>query len=79
MEVVAFQPGETGPKLVNISLVDDTIDEPTEKFSAALASSARVMLGPSSLIIIEDDDGNYCEYIFMNNEGGNEHGYFQYC
>ena len=58
VKVVTFQPGETGPKFVDIDLVDDSVDEPTEKFTVILSSDSRVILGRPSTVNIEDDDGN---------------------
>ena len=55
---VTFQPGETGPKFVDIDLVDDSVDEPTEEFTVMLSSDSRVILGRPSTVNIEDDDGN---------------------
>ena len=55
---VTFQPGETGPKFVDIVLIDDSVDEPTEKFTVFLSSDSRAILGRPSTVNIEDDDGN---------------------
>ena len=55
---VTFQPGEKGPKLVRIPLIDDADDEPTEKFPVSLSSDARVILGDPASINIQDNDGN---------------------
>ena len=54
---ITFQPGEIGPKVVQINLVNDRHDEPTEKFTVSLASNSRVILGNSSKVKILDDDG----------------------
>lgn len=56
---VTFQPGEIGPKLVTVGLVDDNVDEPTEKFVVSLSSDGPAILGDPSSVYIEDDDGNY--------------------
>ena len=58
MKEVIFQPGETGPKVVDIGLVDDSDDEPQEEFIVSLSSNSLVVLGPPSTISIQDDDGN---------------------
>ncbi|XP_046846522.1 uncharacterized protein LOC124440254 isoform X2 [Xenia sp. Carnegie-2017] len=54
---ITFQPGEIGPKVVQINLVNDRHDEPTEEFRVSLASNSRVILGNSSKVKILDDDG----------------------
>ena len=54
---VTFQPGEFGPKSVDISLVDDRIVEPTETFTVFLSSNSGAVLGEPSAVKIEDDDG----------------------
>lgn len=58
VKYVTFQTGETGPKFVDIGLVDDTDDEPTEKFTLFLSSNSRVILGGPSAVNIIDNDGN---------------------
>ena len=58
---VTFQPGETGPKFVEIGLVDDGDDEPTEKFTVSLSSNSNAVLGGPSSVNIQDDDGNCVE------------------
>lgn len=60
---VSFQPGETGPKSVVIGIVDDSVDEPMEKFSVGLSSNSRAILGGPSSVNIQDNDGKYREYI----------------
>ena len=60
---VTFQPGETGPKYVNIDLVDDTDYEPTEKFTVSLSSNSRVVLGGPSTVNIQDDDRKYLSFL----------------
>lgn len=58
---VTFQPGEHGPRVVEIGLIDDFVDEPTEKFTVSLSSDSRAILGGPSSVNIIDDDGNYFE------------------
>ena len=58
---VTFEPGEKGPKLVRIPLVDDADDEPTEKFAVSLSSDARVILGEPASINIQDNDEPICK------------------
>ena len=56
---VTFQPGHIGPKFVEILVIEDFLDEPTEKFTVVLSSNSRAILGgPSVVKILEDDDGN---------------------
>ena len=55
---VTFQPGETGPKVVDIALLDDSVDEPTKNFTVSLSSDSPAILGRPSTVYIEDDDGN---------------------
>jgi hypothetical protein len=59
VEDVTFQPGETGPKLVEIRLVDDSVDESREKFTVFLSSNSSAIMGGPSSVNIEDDDGYY--------------------
>ena len=54
---VTFQPGETGPKFVDIVLINDGNVEPIEEFTVSLASNSSVILGNSSSVNIHDDDG----------------------
>lgn len=55
---ITFQPGETGPKLIEIGLVDDILVEPTEAFTVSLgASAAQVTLGHAATVNIVDNDG----------------------
>jgi hypothetical protein len=60
---VTFQAGETGPKYVNIDLIDDTDYEPTEKFTVSLSSNSRVVLGGPSTVNIQDDDRKYLSFL----------------
>ncbi|XP_028401134.1 uncharacterized protein LOC114524110 isoform X2 [Dendronephthya gigantea] len=53
---ITFQPGETGPKPVEIDLFNDNDDEPTERFTVSLSSNSRAILGKPSFVYIEDDD-----------------------
>ena len=55
---ITFQPGETGPKLIEVDLVDDALVEPTEAFTVFLGTSAtQVTLGEAVTINIIDNDG----------------------
>ena len=60
-EDITFQAGETGPKTMRISIIDDRVVEPTERFKVNLVSSSdpAVKLGePTSVnIILKDNDG----------------------
>ena len=56
---VIFKPGESGPKFVDINLIDDRNVEPTEKFTVSLSSKSSAVLGEPSDVNIEDDDGKY--------------------
>ena len=55
---MTFQPGESGPKVVEFDLIDDDDVEPTESFTVSLSSSSRATLGGPSTVNIQDDDGN---------------------
>ena len=55
---MTFQPGESGPKVVEFELIDDDDVEPTESFTVSLSSSSRATLGGPSTVNIQDDDGN---------------------
>jgi hypothetical protein len=46
-----------GPKSVNISTTDDDNVEADEFFTAFLSSNSRIALGPSTAVIIKDNDG----------------------
>lgn len=59
-KVVTFQPGETGPKFIEVGPIDDANDESTEKFSLSLSSNSRAILGKPSTVNIIDNDGNLC-------------------
>ena len=55
---ITFQPGETGPMLVEIDLVD--VPEPTEVFTVSLSTSAAaVTLGQPATVNIIDNDGKF--------------------
>ena len=54
---ITFQPGERGPKSIEIELVDDFVDEPTEAFTISLTSSAPMTLGEPAVVNIIDNDG----------------------
>lgn len=56
---IIFQPGETGPKSIEIELIEDLLDEPTEEFTISLTSSSVVTLGPAASVNIIDNDGKY--------------------
>lgn len=58
---VTFQPGETGPKYVDIDLVDDLLVEQTESFGVSLSftSDKSIQLGDPATINILDNDGKY--------------------
>ena len=60
---VTFQPGETGPKYVDIGLIDDPDDEPTQNFTVSLSSNSRVVLGGPSFVNIQDDDRKYLAFL----------------
>ena len=61
---ITFQPGETGPKLIEIDIVDDSIVEPPETFKISLSTSApSVTVGKPAIVNISDNDGKYI-YIF---------------
>ncbi|XP_028398895.1 uncharacterized protein LOC114521039 isoform X22 [Dendronephthya gigantea] len=55
---VVFQPGETGPKVVEFEIIDDLIVENTESFTVSLESSlvSAVKLGEPSTVNILDND-----------------------
>ena len=62
---VTFAPGETGPKQVEIEIVDDTLVEPTEDFKVSMTSSyPAVKTGEASEVKILDNDGNYAFTFF---------------
>lgn len=54
---ITFQPGETGPKLIEIDVIDDDIVEPTEAFTVTLISPVAVELGEPATVNIIDNDG----------------------
>lgn len=54
---ITFQPGERGPKSIEIELVDDLLDESTEAFTISLTSTSAVTLGPAAFVNIIDNDG----------------------
>lgn len=54
---IPFQPGEKGPKSIEIELIDDLLDEPTEVFTISFSSSSVVTLGPPASVNIIDNDG----------------------
>lgn len=56
--IVTFNPGETGPKYVQIVVIDDDDDEPDERFTVSLSSISDVVLGKPSSVNILDNDGN---------------------
>lgn len=57
---VTFAPGETGPKQVEIEIVDDELVEVTENFKVSMTSSnPAVKTGEASEVKILDNDGNY--------------------
>lgn len=56
---ITFQPGETGPKSIDIDLVDDELLEDTEKFTAFLTSSnPAVKTGKPASVRIFDNEGD---------------------
>ena len=55
---VVFEAGETGPKVVEFEIVDDSLVENTESFTVTLDSTASaVKLGEPSTVNILDNDG----------------------
>ena len=56
---MTFQPGETGPKEVEIDLFDDSLVEATESFNVRLVSTTNpaIQLGDPSSVNILDNDG----------------------
>jgi hypothetical protein len=57
---ITFQPGETGPKSINIDLVDDQVLEDTEKFTVFLTSSTPgVKVGKPATVRILDNEGDF--------------------
>ena len=55
---VKFEPGETGPKQVEIDIVDDDKVEKTESFEVSMTSSVpAVKLGDPAIVNILDNDG----------------------
>ena len=56
---VTFQPGETGPKDVEIDLFDDALVESTESFNVRLVSTTNpdIQLGDPTSVNILDNDG----------------------
>ncbi|CAB4027156.1 Alkaline phosphatase, partial [Paramuricea clavata] len=59
---ITFQPGETGPKSINIDLVDDQVLEDTEKFTVFLTSSTPgVKVGkPATVRILDNEVAPIC-------------------
>ena len=57
---VTFAPGETGPKSIEIGVLDDDSLENAEEFQVSLISSSvpAVKLGQPSSVNIVDNDGN---------------------
>lgn len=58
---LTFAPGETGPKSVEIDVLNDDLLENTEPFTVSLISSSvpAVKLGDPSTVNILDDDGKF--------------------
>lgn len=56
---VTFQPKETGPKYIDIDLIDDLLVEQTESFnvSLSLSSDKPIQLGDPATVNILDNDG----------------------
>ena len=46
--------------MVEISLFNDNVVEPTERFTVSLSSNSRAILGKPSSVYIQDDDSMYC-------------------
>ena len=62
---ITFQPGETGPKSIDIDLVDDKILEDTEQFTVYLVpSTPGVTAGKPAAVRIIDNEGNSYLLIF---------------
>jgi hypothetical protein len=56
---ITFQPGETGPKSIDIDLVDDEILEDTERFTVFLRpTTPRVKAGRPASVQILDNEGD---------------------
>ena len=54
---VTFQPGETGPKPIPISIIDDDVVESKEEFTVTISSpSPGVTVGEPATVIIKDND-----------------------
>ena len=62
---MTFQPGETGPKEVEIDLFDDSLVEATESFNVRLVSTTNpaIQLGDPSSVNILDNDGKAIGFI----------------
>lgn len=57
---MTFAPGETGPKQVEIEIIDDPDVESTEGFKVRLESLVpAVKSGDDAVVNILDNDGNY--------------------
>ncbi len=69
---VTFAPGETGPKSVEIDVLDDDLLENTEAFRLSLISSSvpAVKLGKPSSVNIVDNDGKifFSSFTFLGFE-----------
>ena len=64
---ITFQPGETGPKLIDVDIVDNSIVEPTESFKVLLSTSApAVTVGEPAIVNIIDDDGKLLYFQFQS-------------
>lgn len=57
---LTFAPGETGPKSIEIDIVDDALVEDSEYFEVSFISSSvpAVSTGETCSVYIEDNDGN---------------------
>ena len=56
---ITFQPGETGPKSIDIDIIDDNILEDTERFTAFLRpSTPGVKAGQPATVEILDNEGD---------------------
>ena len=57
---ITFQPGETGPKSIDIDLVDDQLLEDTESFTVFLTSpNPTVKTGKPATVRILDNEGDF--------------------
>ena len=66
-ELVSFAPGETS-RIVNVTTLEDNIDEVNEIFSVVLKNEKNAALGPRSRaeVTILDDDGKILFFCLLS-------------